>query len=458
MDNFNSVVRLSFLISVLASFPAFVSLPAMAESSVQNKGVAKKVTSVVSKTHSNRNRTEISANVDCQHNFNIDKGNTQKCFSVSKLRLSHYHHLGTKVKGIISLNPFAKPDHSEDKYTIDSALPNSSTGKFGLIDYYAIIWTPKANLDLALEEYGGGALIPDMSGLSLASKFDSAGWGQTALSATYHLPAGDGIDVKFVLGNGEGENGENLDPQQYFGFELNAQFIKGVEVNIGASIDGNSIGSDRRTWLNSVYSKCDPSILASDVDTGFSTRRFAAGAALNGDLPSARGLKFGIGWQKVTFSDLNKKKNSVPTVTELAGCDSLEIADLFLEDATNETANTVIHSVFGVNGGYRILDTYVLGFDYQTRTVETGVVSFFGPCESFVGQSCEGRKDLQNTISQVAITYGITYEISRDLALIAEYHTREFDQEYNKFRYETANEELSSRIEIFNGRIAYRWN
>ena len=55
-----------------------------------------------------------------------------------------------------------------------------------------------------------------------------SGWKQTALTLTYQLRAFEGTQVKFAAGNGEGENGENMDPQQYFGFNVNSEVVKGI--------------------------------------------------------------------------------------------------------------------------------------------------------------------------------------------------------------------------------------
>ena len=63
--------------------------------------------------------------------------------------------------------------------------------------------------------------------------------------------------VRFAVGNGEGETVENLDPQQYFGFDLDAKVGKGVHLNFGVSLDGTDwpILTVLRMWISS----CSPS-------------------------------------------------------------------------------------------------------------------------------------------------------------------------------------------------------
>src|SRR5690606_31599484 len=95
--------------------------------------------------------------------------------------------------------------------------------------------------------------LPNVSGLSMGDTLSAKPWSQTALSVTYHLSAFHGTTVKFVAGNGEGENAKNMDPQQFFGFLAGASLFEGLNLRIGASFDGNNIGSDQYEWRLSRY-------------------------------------------------------------------------------------------------------------------------------------------------------------------------------------------------------------
>jgi hypothetical protein len=311
----------------------------------------------------------------------------------------------------------------------------------------------------SIENYGGATLLPTVSGLSLGSRLDDAGWNQTAFSLTYLLGLGEGTEVKLVYGNGEGESGMNLDPQQYFGFHLKVEAIKGIEAHLGLSRDFNSQGSLRQSWLLQKYrQECEIDTTSLGAKQGYLTNRLSAALVADSIIDAAPGLKMALGWQRNVKSDLNKFTRSDLGAEELANCPRIDVNHFFIESPGDASANIVEANVFGFNAAYHFLSSYFIAFDYEQRTINSRDVKFFQPCERFVGTSCEtGGKATQSEIKQTAYTYGGGVALSPSLILTLEYNTSSFDQMYNKVFYEEPGEAKQSQ-ELFNARIAYQWD
>lgn len=402
-------------------------------------------------------KTKIGVRIDCEQDFSLDKGDTQSCIRVSGLRWAYSQGLANRVQARLSLNPFAGVDSLSEHLPNTGSYPGVQDRALGVIEDYGIIWSPRTNFELALERYVDATDIPNLSQLSYGSVLSASGWEQTAVTMTYKLPAAERMLVKFVFGNGEGENGINRDPQQYFGFDLSTELVTGVEARSGFSIDGNSVGSAEYDWRMKEFAPCGLSLNEASAATGYSTKRIGLALMVNGNLPAARGLSASLGWQRIAKNDLSKSKPSEPSVAELAECPSLEPDRVFFEDPTGETVNAVIQTTFGLNSSYRILDTYFLGFDVERRKVDTGIVKFFEPCNDFVGESCEGRKTPQSELNQTSWALGVGVDIEPELRFSLEYNLRSYDHAYNKFRYRGRDGELSQSLELVNARLAYNW-
>jgi hypothetical protein len=402
-------------------------------------------------------QTNVGLRLDCVQDFSIDKGDTQSCLTVSGLRLAHKQQVNDHLSGRLSLNPFAGVDSVSDSSPMRSGYPSVGERQLQFMEDYGVIWSPRANLEIGLEKYRDAAGLLNISQLAFGSSLSASGWDQTAFTITYRLPAAEKMNVKFVFGNGEGENGVNTDPQQYFGFEFGSEVVLGVETKLGFSFDGNSAGSAESLWRAKGFSECGLALDPSTITTGYSTKRMGLGVMLNGKLPAARGLLMALGWQRVTKNDLSKSKQSEPSIAELADCPSLEPDKIFLEDPTGATVNSVVHTTVGLNSAYRILDTYFLAFDVESRKIDTGIVKFFEPCEDFVGESCEGRKTPQSHLTQASLTVGFGMDVEPDLRLALEYNRTNYDQPYNKFHYAGRDGELSKTAEIVNARLSYNW-
>jgi hypothetical protein len=403
-------------------------------------------------------QTSLAARVDCLHDFNADKGSSQDCLKVTGLRLSILHRQSADLRGRLRLDPFATPKSGKADTPLRDDLPTMDATPFGLVDDYALIWSPRPNLEVAVESFDGSAKVPSMSGLSLANSFADTGWEQTALTVTYNLSTFTDMKVTFAAGNGEGESGRNLDPQQYFGFGVDASIIKGVRAGFGVSMDGNDVGSDERTFLATRYSDRCGFVLAADKSRlGHSTQRMAAGVGLDGTLAAAPGLRAGIGWQRNVFSDLDKKSRGGADLTELGGCARLDPGTVFVEDTTGGSVNTVQRTTYVVNASYRVFERYFVGADYTARNIDSGAVDLFQICDGYSGTTCSVPGSRENSLSEDAFTVGGGMDLTDGLRLTVEYFRSSYDKKYAQVFYDARDGKASDEREIFNARLAANW-
>jgi hypothetical protein len=394
--------------------------------------------------------TSLGVRVDCLHNFNLDKGAAQECFKLTGLRLTVQQTFSPQVTARLRLDPFARPDASRADTPVRDADDEPGATALELVDDYALVWSPRPNLDVAVESYAGAAKVPSVSGLALANGFADTGWKQTALTVTYNLSTFTDMRVKFAAGNGEGETFRNLDPQQFAGFEVDASIIKGLRAQLGASLDGNNVGSE--TWNDTLdrYAAADcytPDPDSEPAKLGYSMQRIAAGLMLDGTMPGTEGLRAGLGWQRNVASDLDKKRAFGPSEADLAKCPKLDLDQVFVEDTSGGGANSVQRTTIGANVQYRLFERYFVGLDYTTRRIDTGSVKLFkmDSGESF------------NHLSQSAYTVGGGMDLSQGLVLTLEYATADLDRKYTQVYYPDRNGKTSDSIEYFNARLAYNW-
>jgi hypothetical protein len=397
----------------------------------------------------------LGVRVDCLHNFNLDKGAAQECFKVTGLRLTVQQTLSPQVTARLRLDPFASPDASRANSPIARKADAPGATPAEVVDDYALVWSPRPNLDVAVESYDGAAKVPSVSGLALANGYADTGWRQTALTVTYNLSTFTDMRVKFAAGNGEGETFRNLDPQQFAGFEVDATVIKGVRAQLGASLDGNNVGSE--TWKSTLAeyaeSDCYASGAGEPAKLGYSMQRIAAGVMLDGQLPGAEGLRVGLGWQRNVASDLDKKRAFGPSEEDLAKtnddgtlkCKTLDVDQVFVEDAGS--ANSVQRTTFGFNAQYRLLERYFVGVDYTSRRVDTGSVKLF---------KLENGDEFNN-LTQSAYTFGGGMDLTPGLVLTVEYAKADLDRKYTQVYYPDRSGKTSDAIEYFNARLAYNW-
>ncbi len=411
--------------------------------------------------------TKLGARLDCLHDFNLDKGSKQPCMTISGLRLDYSQKVSDEMHANIRLDPFGTTSESYENSPKRDQIPSISDTKLLLVDHYSFVWIPRPNLEIALEDYGGAAKIPSMSGLAFGNSLVDNGWNQTALSVTYNLSAFEKMAVKFSAGNGEGENAENLDPQQYFGLEVKLYFVPGFLALMGFSFDGNNVGSRAHEWeLKKIEDEQGVRPIAPG-NVGYSTQRAAFSLALDGKLAVARGLRLAVGWHRSTLRDLNKKVTFMPSPGDLQNncnpilgtpdiCKSYDVGTLFIEDPTGEKFNTVEREVWVFNGSYRILDRYFVGLYYEARHVDMGF-PFFQVCNQWTGLKCDLVGEERRRIMQTSIGVGGGFNLSDNIALTVEYSAVTYDKLYKQAFYEIRNDRTAKDWDAVNMRVAYNW-
>ena len=398
----------------------------------------------------------IGVRLDCNHDFNRNPGDTQDCFSLTGLRLDLKEQFKPGLYGQLVFNPFASLSRHWDKRIDSTDHPLAKDSELGMIESFRVEWLARPRLAVGLELYEGATFYPDNSGLPYAAGLWDSGWKQTAVSVTYFLSMLEGSRVRFVGGNGEGEILRNSNPQRYFGFEFQSEVIRGVEVRGGMSTSGNQTGSESMRWSRQQYAKNCGITEFPDSEMGYSARRMSVSVHTNGLLSFARGLRVGLGWHKSLYSQIDKDKPSQPSISELENCSRLDPDLLFIEDPTQNHANTMEYVVTGINGSYRILDTWFLGFDYESRTISSDI-SFFQRCETYESNQCIGPAAAEKSLQQWAWSAGGGADLSEGLSLAFAYHSASFAHLYKKIYYEGRGGKASRSRDLFSVRFSYNW-
>lgn len=382
---------------------------------------------------------KIGARVDCIHNFGR-KGSTQKCFQLSGLKVKYISDTSKDSSLSVTINPFGSPSKSLAHQVdfLGNTLPKVSDSSLGYVTDYQLIWQPQPAFQLGLVLYGGSTMLATIHGLSLGSRFQYSGWNQTALKASYVIGKHKNTKLELAIGNGEGETIKNLDPQQYAAIRLQQRLIKGLNAYLGASMDGNNVGSEATKW---VYNNDQSEIVA-----GFSTQRFVLGIYSDGELSIAPGLKLSAAYQSTIIKDLDESKNSASDMS-YEGADSHILNYLYLEDPDMAEKNRIEIKVYDLGVSYAIMDTHFLSFNYESRDINTGVVNYF-----------EDDKDQrQSSLRQTAYTAGVGFAMSDRLILTLEYHSETYNKKYKKFFYIGKGRKEIKSMDLFNARVTYDW-
>lgn len=413
-------------------------------------------------TPASKNSNSVGFVFDCIHDFNKHHGSSQNCVSISGIKLKLVEKFQDDLTGSISINPYSTLNQSYDLSVLEDKKPLlSQYTSLGPIESYQLVWSPRKNLAITFELYNGATVIPDYSGLSTKSFFANSGWKQSAWSITYFLTALEGIKVKFIGGNGEGEIDHNFDPQQYIAFELNAKLIKGIEFLTGFSLDLNSSGSVAQNWFEEQnlkncglqYNDHQKNLLR---EASYSSRRMSATIATNEDLSFARGLKLAASYHKSIYADLNHKKKSQPSLSELDECEQIDPNLIFIEDPNQEAANTMQHTSIIVGGSYRLLGNYFLGFEYQKQKIDSDI-EFFQICDSYDEKVCLNPSSRGRTLERWSYSFGGGIKLTEGLQLTISYYTSSFAHPYKKIYY-TSNEGRATKSkELYNVRLSYNW-
>jgi len=262
--------------------------------------------------------------------------------------------------------------------------------------------------------------------------------------------------VKFAAGNGEGETAHNLDPQQYFGFEGDWAVYPGIHVVLGASRDGNNVGSEQYRWLAKQYQAgCGFDPTAGKATLGYSTQRLAAGLVMDGTFAPAEGVSAALGWQRTVMGDLDKQQQAGPTAAELASCPSLDVGNLFVE-APN-VVNTVQRTVYGASLQYKLFADYFVAIDYESENVDTGSVKLFATCNNYDGSHCTDSASPSNHLTVDALDIGGGVTLTEGLVLSADYFRSHYEKKYAQVYFPAPNGQVSPTQELLNLRLAYNW-
>lgn len=398
----------------------------------------------------------IGVRVDCSKDFGQKRGGNQNCLAIDGLRIQQFHRSNENLWATVRLDPFGVPAAQYQNRPRIGEIPTLGDSSLEMIDDFAVVWAPRSGLHLNLELYEGAVWVPLESGLSTSGLLFEDGWKQAAVSVEYFLPVRNGMRTKFVAGNGEGETVANLDPQQYLGFEIEMRPVLGVAANLGISFDENSAGSESQNWLAKRYA-IDCSITMPRSDRGHSTKRMAAGLALDGKLPAAPGLKAGLAWQQTAHRDLDFTAASSPAPAELAKCPKIDPDTIFAESEGGTKANTVTKNSVGASFSYHFADGFYVGAGLENRRLSTGSAKIIIHCDKYVDNRCLVSGLPENHLDQKLVNFGGGVELSEKLLFSVEYLKASYGSLYTQFNY-ASGDGFASDWELFNARIAYNWD
>jgi len=402
------------------------------------------------------NSFDLGIRVDCTHDFGSDRGETQNCLSLTGARLRVLHHASSEVSARVDVDPYSTPKSSYRDAPSGGNRPEPLNGDF--ISGYRLLWVPRPHLEVTIESFDGSTRLPSVSGLALANLHNDTGWRQTAATLTYNLALLSDMQVKFVVGNGEGEYRANVDPQQYFGFRTSAEILKGVRLILGVSVDGNDVGSDEYDYQIGQYElDCGIDVNQFTDQRGASTQRLAAAIELDGSLERAKDLLLGVGYQRSVVSDLNKKSQSRPTKDQLNTCRKYDATVVFVEDDSGEGVNTVQRTLFNLNGRYKITSSIFAAIDYSLLKIDTGSVDLFSVCNSYEAGVCVSTGNSFNTMAINSYSIGAGLALSPGLEFALEMYKSSFDKKYAKSFYDATDGKVADTQEFFNARVSYNW-
>ncbi len=392
--------------------------------------------------------TDLGIRFDCTHHFNRTKGGKQDCIGISGIRLRFKESIDDKIQAVVTVDPFATTAHHFDSAPNRSLAPQTKDTPLAFIDYYGLTWSARANMSVVVEEFRGSTNLPQASGLAFEGSLEDSPWEQTAISLNYLVPVLKGLAIQVTLGNGEGENTVNVDAQQFLGLRMQATLAEGLNLNLGTSYDGNNVGSASFDWFykNNFTAATMPSI-------GFQTQRFAAALEVDGKIFGAQGLNAMLGWQRTTAKDLDANQDSVPNVFI-----NNDPGIVLVEDPTKQETNAVTRNLFAASVAYKILATYFIGVGYEYRTINTGGVDFFERCSAIANNLCAQPGSKTPDIVQSALNVGAGVELSKNLRLILEYYRQSYNDLFANFHYLDPTGRATETLELFNARIAYRWD
>lgn len=387
---------------------------------------------------------DMSARIDCSTFVGNKASSTQNCLNINSLQLTWSKELSKKTSLQVSIDPFSSPVQNLDDYArlYPDALPSPEDTRLGIIEDFLLTWQFRPSLALQVATHAGVSHLPEQTYLPSHGQLQSPQWQQLALVANYELDLLAGAEVDLVIGNGEGEVYQNIDPQQYGGFRFRLDPISGLSLSVGVSVDANTKGSEQHTWL---YGEADN-------DVGFTRKRLGVFLSSRGGLDFARGLSFTLGWQRMTATDLNKDKQSLPDV--LPYSEDRFINPGFLLVESNEVISEFKVTVSTLNIAYRILDQYTIAAGYQTRTITADGLDYFRSCDAIVGDSCDNPQSRSDLIqNQFSVAAGV--DVDEGLNLSVEYTQEGFQDLYQYFNFISNENTKRAEQEVVHARLTY---
>lgn len=403
--------------------------------------------------------TTLGLRFDCLHNFNSGRGSTQECIRISGLRLVIKDQMSPQVFARLSIDPFQTPIGAKMNTPLRDHLPTSADTSLWIVDDYALTWVPRPQIEVAIQSFNGATLTPSVSGLATANSFSSSGWRQTALTVAYNLTLPVPVRITLIGGDGEGQTVTNATPQQYFGLQAEATLIKGLQLTGGLSLNGNDAGSEETAFLlKRSAATCGTAVPATPPRQGHSARRYALGLVVDGSLAGLDGLQVGLSWQRNLVTDLGHQHPGYPTLAQLQqSADCSFDADTFFPEQ-DDKLNNVRRTVYDLGFKYRMFGSYFVAGDVTSRRLSTGGVQAFQVCDGFDGHRCTSSSgETRSRLNQNAYSLGTGVDLANGLALTLEYFNSSFDKSYAQAYYEGQNGKATSELEVFNARLAYRW-
>lgn len=320
-----------------------------------------------------------------------------------------------------------------DTYTLrNQQLPprKSWLSDYGIRFQFAPHW------DLSIEDWTASTLIPDASGLSYSRALQDAGWNQTAMRLSYVVP--DGVTATAILGLGEGKRLEDLDSKPYLGALVRVPLISAFDLQVGASLDKDSLHPDALWW----FPKEERKKAAEDVQA----ERLSAALVLDGTLPKIRGLQASIGWQQNRI-----KSNSDDWLAAYplpAAIDPTEA----LPNRGSVKKESLLFSA-----SYQILAEYIIAFHLSDLKLSFDNAEILS-C-SLLDQNgfCIDPRNPSHELHVRGLTFGIGKIDVDGWSLLLESHEERYDRLYETYHFASGIDQRQEGIRIISARLAWTW-
>lgn len=401
---------------------------------------------------------------DCLFDLNRKTGADQDCLRVSDLAINIKQKYKKGLVATVGLSPTYHPDSQfrasalSHKYNSTSENQAQIGQRFGVVEHYKFSWQARPGLQISIGSYSGVSRFNSLNQMSLAAPFNESGWDQSALGIEYLLGSSEAMGVQFVLGNGEGENFQNLDVQQYAGFQFYSEVSPGAKIELAISSDGNDVGSLSHQQMQMEYEeKCEFDSEPLDKKRGFSAQRMAGSVAFDERLLKLSGFSTKLSWFRHIISDLDEKKDSVHSIEQQRSCNKipLSVHSIRIEDPEHTIKNVIAKKIIQFEFAYALNEFNRFVFDYKTRSLNSSI-PFTGVCISQSEGICTQSGELLRTINDNGWALGLVHQFEEGLLANLEYASYSYDELYDRFNY-IKEGKIAKDSEWVNLRLAYEW-